>query len=433
MNKRGQGQVRGVLCFLLCNLLYGLSPCIYSQAVETQALSPLITGISIVGLKKTRLSTMEKSLGRFLGQDAASLDTKVVHGVIVDMGILEPVSIRIEDQPENLEDDDGAYIGMDERSRGSGKLLRIEVQEKWSLFPVPVASIGSKTWGMGAFFVDTNAFGLNDKFFLGGMYKSDGWLVIGGYMHSGGGEGIGWGLSGSFNRQERFDTDQHDTDLRRFDLDRIRASAHVRYSTTNVFSGGLRFSFTKNIPEDALEAAGTVFGIGPELSVKNIYWDGFLLSEQSASLEYSWMMGASYFHVIKAVGVYEQSLIPGFSLNMNVGLVYAPGVPVLFELPPSAVQIAILPDSFAAQHYAGASLGFEKYLFRGSLGTVSALFLYQAVYSHGSLLGDTFDHGLAGYLTFFLSQLAVPAVSVGAAYNVAADYAQGSFSLGMTF
>jgi hypothetical protein len=58
---------------------------------------------------------------------------------------------------------------------------------------------------------------------------------------------------------------------------------------------------------------------------------------------------------------------------------------------------------------------------------------YQAVYSHGSILGDSFDHGVVGMLGFYLSQLAIPAVGFGAAYNVQAGYFQGSFSMGMSF
>ncbi|MDR3166878.1 MAG: hypothetical protein LBT93_02955, partial [Treponema sp.] len=93
----------------------------------------------------------------------------------------------------------------------------------------------------------------------------------------------------------------------------------------------------------------------------------------------------------------------------------------------------ILPRFFSARQYGGVSLGLEKYLFKISAGTLSILASYQGGYSQGEILGYQFDHGLAGALSGYLSKLALPALGLGAAYNLSARFFQASFSMGMSF
>jgi hypothetical protein len=54
------------------------------------------------------------------------------------------------------------------------------------------------------------------------------------------------------------------------------------------------------------------------------------------------------------------------------------------------------------------------------------------VYSNGSILGDQFDYGVSGAVFFYMSKLAIPALGIGATYNIPANYAQFSFSMGMS-
>jgi hypothetical protein len=120
-------------------------------------------------------------------------------------------------------------------------------------------------------------------------------------------------------------------------------------------------------------------------------------------------------------------------MSIRTGLLYEPEAPVLFESSPSSVQIAILPHNFSAKNYAGLSTGLERYIFQIPAGTLSFSAAYQLVYSYGAILSHSVDHGPVGMLTFYLNRLAIPAVGLGAAYNVKENYLQGSFSLGMSF
>jgi hypothetical protein len=388
----------------------------------------VITAIDISGLKRTKRFVAEQPLQKFVGQDGATLDMAEVFAAVKGTGILEPLDAALEDDPDDPD--------------RSGITLKVIVEEKWSIFPLPLVYISAGNWSVGGFFVDTNAFGLNDKFVIGGLYGGNGWSAMGSYIHMPMGQGaLGGSLLGSFSRQERVNADQNNRALRRFSIDTIRVAAGLSYTLTEALAASLRFSFENKALRDNADAfnaptAGAMaLGIGAGVSWRQSGWDGYLLSERSASLDYTGTLGLASpsFHAVKGRVVYERSLIPGFKLNLHGGGIYAPDAPPLFETGPQSAQVNILPSSFSAQHYVGASVGLEKYLFKFPFGVLSLLAAYQTVYSYGPLLDHTFDHGVVGMLAFYLSKIAIPALNGGIAYNVAAHYLQGSFSLGMSF
>jgi hypothetical protein len=53
------------------------------------------------------------------------------------------------------------------------------------------------------------------------------------------------------------------------------------------------------------------------------------------------------------------------------------------------------------------------------------------VYSRGSILGNQFDYGVSGAVSFYLSKLAIPAVGAGLSYNISGDFFQFFFSMGV--
>jgi hypothetical protein len=383
----------------------------------------VITELSITGLKRTRLSTVESALNRFVGQDAETLDMDAVYAAVLDTGILEPITISVQDA-----------------AGGNGKMLSVEVREKWSIFPMPIFFVSSGQLSAGLFLGDTNAFGLNDKFFLGGMYSDDGWMLMSSYVHSGGAGVPGWMLSGSFAQSERHDSDQNGNDIRRFNLDNIGASAGLSYPFTDILSVSLKVSYQQitlrdsESPLEEPESGARVLGMEGGVSMRKSHWDGYLLSEKSLSAGYKFAAGiaSDSFHEIKLRSVYQESLLPGFKLNLSGGALYQPNVPPLFESSPNAAQVNILPNSFSARNYAGLSLGFEKYLFKISAGILSAIASYQIVFSEGPIIGARLDHGAAASLVFYLRKLAIPAMGLGFAYNVSADYPQFYFSVGMS-
>jgi outer membrane protein assembly factor BamA len=398
---------------------------VFPQTPEGEDPAPgsIITDISISGLKRTKKVVLERPLRKFLGRNVEDVNLSEVEGIVVDTGILEPVAVSIAD---------------------GGKTLVVEVREKWALFPVPIffADSGGRMSG-GLFLMDSNAFGLRDLFVVGGMYGSGGWLATLIYQFTPERDRLpGWSFMGLYSRQDEENTDQHDVDIRRYAQDSFVGNLGLNYSFTEFFSASLSFSYTQRMlrehshPLNAPGEDAMVLRINPELSLRRSNWDGYLMAVQSAQLSYSYHIGLNdypSFHSVTLRGNYEVSIVPGFKFLSHVGLHYDPEAPALFESSASSVGIGILPSSFSARSFAGALAGLEKYIWKFSMGTISAFVNYQVVYSHGPLLGDQFDHGVVGGINFYLSRLAIPAVGLGLAYNAAANEFQGSFSVGMSF
>jgi hypothetical protein len=273
------------------------------------------------------------------------------------------------------------------------------------------------------------------------MYQTGGWIATALYMAPPGGAGnFGWGVNFLYQREERRDGNQKDEALRRFNMDSLAASASLQYKFTEILGASFRLAYIDRMlretdrPVLAPEEGIRFFREEASLSARRSSWDGYLLSEESASVEYAFAQGLTpfLFHSLSLRGVFEKSILPGFRINSRSGLLYQPDVPVLSESGPNNAEVNILPRSFSAHHYAGISLGLEKYLFKFPFGTISALASWQMVYSKGPLLGDQFDYGLMGALFFYMSRLAIPAMGFGTSYNIPANYFQFSFSIGMS-
>ncbi|MDR0663316.1 MAG: hypothetical protein LBF80_04460 [Spirochaetaceae bacterium] len=409
------------LFMLFCGFLPLISV-VYGYPEEADS-AEFITALAVHGLKRTKLNTAEAPLKQFIGQRADALDLDAVHAAVLDTGILEPLAIEILDGPEGGPE---------------GKILSVSVREKWSIFPLPLLFVTSGEVNGGLFFIDANALGLNDKFFAGGMYGTDGRMLISGYMHSERRGLPGWSASASYAQSERKNSDRYGGDIRRFGLDSIGAQAGLSYSFTRALNAGLRVSYRQMTvkesdsplaaPESGIQAAG----FSAAATLRKSSWDGFLLSEETLSGSYTFTAGSVTFHEASLRALYQKSLIPGFRINTGAGFLYQPEAPALFESPPHAAQVDILPGSFSARNYAGFSAGFEKHIFKMIFGSLSARVSYQAVFSEGPILGGEADHGPAGAIVFYLSRLAIPAMALNLAYNVPAKRPQFSFSLGMS-
>jgi len=411
------------LIFLLLIILYPLKA--QSNDSETEE-SYLINDIVISGLKRTKKHVVEKPLNKFIGQDASKIDFNDIRTAIMETGILEPLSVDVEDDPQK-----------------EGKILKIEVHEKWSIFPVPVFFINSSGFVGGGFGIaDLNALGINDKFILGGMVDTDGWLAGTTYIHTPDmNNSLGWNVALFYSKQEKVDRDENNRYIRKYGLGRFLASTGINYEINEPTLAFLNLSFVDTkihdidnpfaVPEDD----GSVISARPGFRIRKNSWDGYFLSQKSIEIGYTYSFRIDYlsFQKFDIKANFEKSLVPGFRMFLRGGIIYAPETPPIFESRSRSVNISILPQSFSAQNFFGSSAGLEKYLFKRSFGTLSILSSYQLVYSDGPILGERIDHGVLGAVQFYLRKLAIPAVGLGVSYNVTAGYLQAGFNAGMSF
>jgi hypothetical protein len=226
-----------------------------------------------------------------------------------------------------------------------------------------------------------------------------------------------------------------------FGLDEIQAGGGLSFEISDYLTVSPGLSYQNKLLRDEAhsvngpEGSAQFLELDTSISVRKNSWDGFLLSEEGAQAAYSWTagFGAASYHRLSLSGTWEKSLVPGFRLVLKGGGAWAPLIPVLQESSPREARVNILPSAFTARHFAGGSLGLEKHLYKFSFGSLSALASWQAVWTEGSVLGGRFDQGPAGGVSLYLSRIAIPALAVGAAYNITAAYFQFSFSMGMSF
>jgi len=376
----------------------------------------------MTGLSRTRPHIAEYPLERFLNMERSAFDENEVFAVILNTGILEPISAEL------IESEDGL-------------ILMVTVEEKWAFFPLPLILTGSGGTSYGLFLVDTNAFGVRDTIALGGIYSSEGWSAVLVYNHTPSRSGLpGWNSMFMYSRQEVKDVDRDEVVHRRYVTDQLRLSVGLNYPFMEFFSGSFAVSFSdislnNNDVLNPPESGAAYFGFNLGLSLRRSGWDGFFLSQQSFSLgfNYNHVISGSSFFQIDFRGVYEQPLIPGLRLNIRSGGVWKSTSNPLFEEGQQRAQVSILPQDYSALHYTGISVGLEKSLFKTSWGMLSVKGSWQAVFSHGLISGFEFNHGPSGEIQFYLSRLALPAIGGGIAYNMNSGLYQINFSLGMSF
>jgi len=388
-------------------------------------LSGPITSIEISGLKRTKRHVAMYPLEPFLGREAETLDLNEVHAAIKSTGILESKTIELVKQE-------------------SGIVLQVSIEEKWSFFPVPLIMGGSGDTSYGLFLADTNAFGLRDQAAIGGIYSASAIMGMALYNHTPNRKNsFGWNTSFTYNRQENEEVDSKEILRRLYSTEMFRFSLGLYYPFTGTMNGSISSSFTKIILNDNKaainepESGVSVLTFTPGLSWRYSHWDGYLLSQKTASLEYAfnYVFEGTSFHKVSFRAVYEQSIIPGFRFGLKSGAVLNSASDPLFEDDPHRAQVDILPMKYSALHYAGFSAGLEKYLVKFAWGTLSLLGSWQCVFSQGPISDNKveFNHGPFGGIRFYLSRIAIPAVGAGFAYNMTTGIYQFSFSVGMGF
>lgn len=187
-----------LLTLLLFAELFAGTRALPALSLADGASKNTITSIQIEGLKRTKARTAHGFVWRFIGRDAAALDLDEVRAAIVDSGILDPLSVEVRDGADGF------------------KTLRIEVADKWSIFPVPLLMWSSDGFAAGGAFFDANAFGINDKTALAGFYSADRWLLAAMYSRAADNAGgrAGLTVSASYTRGRRV---LHDQRLREYD------------------------------------------------------------------------------------------------------------------------------------------------------------------------------------------------------------------------
>jgi hypothetical protein len=408
----------------LLGIIAGLCPREVSGSIQEEN---TITAVSVTGLKRTKPRIIEKPLQRFIGMDAGDIDANEIFAIVKSIGVLEPLSVEIRDNGER-----------------KGKILAVTVREKWAVFPIPAVSINSTGWSAGGVLMDANAFGLNDMMMAMGIFGAGDLMAGMMYINTPDGIGeFGWNVMGFFSVKENENTDQTgEQTLRRYNSMSINPTIGLSYALSEHITPSLSLSYrhvalrdTEN-PIIAPENGARGITLSPNIRIRYNEWDGYFLNEKSASLKYNYtlVIDDDDVHSLSLNAAFNHSIVPGFRFIARGAVIFStPSASPFFNSSPASVGVNILSGDYSANHFAAGSLGLEKYLFKLKFGTASLLAIYQAVYSYGDLLNHQFDHGAAAMVKVYFSGLALPAISLGGAYNVGKNTWQYAFNIGMAF
>lgn len=382
-----------------------------------------ITAVRVEGLKRTRPAMVRRLLAEFEGVDAATLDKERVALVLLDTGLFEDVRVDA-----NAEDGSG------------GRALQVTVSEKWSVIPVPAFAATADGITAGAAVIDANAFGLADTLVAVGLVLPTGWMASAAYVDSSAdARSPRLSYSAYVSRQDRRVQDERSAELARWASSELDLSFSAEFPLLRGagLSAGIAFR------ERAAEAAdGSAFSPPPPgravagkagAFYRSTSWDGVFISEASAYLQASWSYGleGASWPAAEFRSRWELPFVPGFRARLSAAGIWAPDSPAVFESDPFAAGTALLPGRFAAASLAGAEAGLELRALKLPFGSVSALASYQAAAARGSRVGDVLAYGPAAGLRLYIAKVAVPAVDVGAAWNLATGIPRFSFGIGM--
>jgi len=404
-----------------------------SIAGAQEAMPPLISRISVLGLKRTRARVPEKLLSRFLGTSVSDLDEETVITILLETGIFEDIVVRTKES-EVVSGEGGATIKA---------TLEVTVSEKWSIIPLPVFVASSDGITAGAGLIDANAFGLNDKIFAIGLFLPDGWMTSLAYVNVPNSErDLRWSISGFFSSQDKTVVDQYEDSIRRYSSDAARASFEIGFPLIRSVKYPLEASVGAFFNEMGVREAssplaqpeaGRVVGVKTGLSLRSSSWDGVFLSERQASLSWSYNYGLlnDSHQNLNFRSSYDYAPFPGLRLSLRGAAVYAPETPAVFEDGPFSIGNTILPTDFSARNLAGFSAGLEGRIIKFPFGVLSGLLSYQVAFTEGPIIGTGFDHGPAGGVRVYVAKVAIPALDAGAAYNVETGIFKATFGIGM--
>ncbi len=412
--------------FSLLTLMYGLAVPVrlFSETGSTVPGNGKIQRIEVSGLRRTQNSVVQALLRSYRGEPASTFDPNAVAARLLETGIFEDIQVELRPDLGN-----GDYT------------LAVSVREKWTIIPVPIFAASSDGITAGAALIDANALGLNHKLFLLGLWIPDGWLS--GLAYSTGSESskkIGFSTSLFYSRQERKLVDPEDRDLRRFSADDFSTEAGMGIPLTGplrltVALGFHDLSVTETIfnPTDSLPQAesGRYLNLKAGLSARSSRWDGVFLSENTVSLRYTYhLLGQLYQDV--SLGFQAQiASLPGLRFSLRGTQLYGFDVPLALESPVAEAGISILPSNYRAAIVSAGSLNAEARLFSLRWGVISALLGYQGALTQGLLTPWRWDQGPTAGLRLYVARLAIPAVDMGAAYNLSTGLFRATFGVGM--
>jgi outer membrane protein assembly factor BamA len=380
-----------------------------------------ITAVDVDGLRRTHRVVVDQFVRVRSGDPLSSCDLGELYERLYRLAIFSRVAIEL--APE-----------------GEGVAVRIHIDEKWTLYPVPLVWLFQGTEVVGMVLAEANAFGYNKGWALGGLYSNRGWYTIAAYSDPNIAFSDFWGRLGAFVGSGAVENDRPDgTVAQSFDLTRVDVQYVVGWTLWDrlspAWTGALRWGQVETVNVAGLEPPQSVTFVdqGLKLIYSNrkyrFYYDeGVRLSVE---LQHGFPLdGASpaYDGVILD-GVVTTPSFGASSVELAVHATLS-SFPVVFEDRLGGTEGSrTLPGGgvVAADRYLSATLAYQVPIISAGIGTLTGVVFAEAgAYARNDEPSITYGGPGAG-LRFYLREVTVPAVGIDIGYELRSE--RPSFSL----
>ncbi len=371
-----------------------------------------VSAIRVDGLDRTRPAVVQQWIRFQPGDPLSRCDLGELYERLYGLAIFSAVDVALD--PE-----------------GDGVAVTIRLAEKWTLYPVPILWLFQGTEVAGLVLAESNAFGLNKGWALGGIYSNRGWYTIAAYVDPNIAFTSNWAKLDAFVGAGLLeDQTPAGATLQAFDIWR----ADVEYSLGRTLWDRLSPTLTgafRWAQVGAVHTAGTVPAVDATVVVQGVqlvyndrryrfYYDEGL----RLSLEVQHGFPVDGRNPPFNTGILDARLTLASagrsSFEVYVRAMTA-DLPVVFEERLGGIDGSrTLPGGglIAADRYASATLGYQVPLLTTSPGTLAAVVFAEAGAYERNEEPATSYGGPGGGLRFYLRQIAVPAVGVDVGYEL---------------
>jgi len=377
-----------------------------------------IQRIEVVGLKRTKDEYIQSLLEKYIGMESEKIDVGEVETSLQATGLFTDISIEIEEDR------------MDE------SVLYINLTEKWSFLPIPFFAYTDDGAKGGGFVMDTNAFGRNNMLMAGGSFSAESYTVIGLFVKGAlRPEVPGYTIITTLSSGTEGIKDEEDATIVEYDFTRLSGGfSLIKKITENTSIGsGIRYAYWTT--EHPWFDPARIFSAHMEAKYEKQDWNGWFLLNSSleGELAYSFDVNNLPFASVSIMARGERALLDRMRLITKAALYYAEASHISTYKSQKEAGVAIMPEDFKSEKMLGASGGFEIGVSSTALGLVSVYSVYQGFLAQ-NFDEDTFwNHGPSFGGRLYLKKIALPAVSLGAAFNVTTNRWNGSASFGFSY
>lgn len=401
---------RFIPILMLLFVLWG-NQALAQETTADDAGHEVISGIEITGLERTRESYVLAELSHYVGRSVKEISIDDVKTDLQRIGLFDEIEVSIS-------------------PKGNQAYLDISVKEKWSLIPIPMLSYIEEVTG-GLFFMDMNAFGLNDKFMIGAIGSKSKFRAMAMFSTPAlvGKTGLSFFGSGAKDKDRIYDANKH-TVLKYNSVNyMIGAKLTYKISLNSSASVGANYSLsynevTYNPRETRIDKHDRNMHA---LSVNGGYvyekseWNGWFMSSIRIHLDADLtLINADTVSPDVWFGVsYQKPLfVDRFRVLAHASGYYAWQSTFPLYKKARLIGVDILPPRFRSSSMYGGGAGLETGIYRFAWASLSIGAQYQIVCLQDWDKKYAFHHGWVGAVNVNLSKIAFPAFSMGVAQDV---------------